>query len=76
MFDYLFLSLFLATIVQKVKMADPPEDKRRKEMTELQLFDELFPTLVEDLTKNGLKDDEITGAIEWFKEVSLFIMYI
>ena len=73
---YLFVSLFLATIVQKVKMADPPEDKKRKEMTELQLFDELFPVLVEDLTKNGMKDDEITSAIEWFKEVSLLIVCI
>ena len=57
-------------------MADPPEDKKRKEMTELQLFDELFPVLVEDLTKNGMKDDEITSAIEWFKEVSLLIVCI
>ena len=57
-------------------MADLPEDKKRKEMTELQLFEELFPVLVEDLTKNGMKDDEITGAIEYFKEVSLLIVYV
>ena len=50
---------------------DPPEDKRRKEMAELQLFEELFQTVVDDLTKNQMKDDEVSSAIEWFKKVNV-----
>ena len=50
-------------------MADPPEDKKRKGMSELDMFDELFPTIVDNLTKNGIKDDEISNAVEWFKKV-------
>ena len=59
-------------------MADPPEDKKRKGMSELEMFDELFPTLVGDLTKNGIKDDEISSAVEWFKKVNkaLNILYV
>jgi len=45
------------------------EGKRSRSMSELEKFDELFPVLVDNLTKQGLKDDEITSAMKWFKRV-------
>lgn len=38
-------------------------------MTELEMFDELFPAIVDDLTKKGCKNIEISSAMEWFKKV-------
>jgi len=46
------------------------EPKKTKQMTDLEMFDELFPVLVDNLTKNGLKDTEISDAMAWFKKVS------
>ena len=46
------------------------EEKRSRSLSELEKFDELFPVLVDDLTKHGMKDDEIAGAMKWFKRVS------
>ncbi len=51
-------------------MTDSPEHKKPRKPEELEKFDELFPQLVNDLTKQGLKEDEISSAIEWFKKVS------
>ncbi len=56
-------------------MADHQEGKKRKGSPELELFDDLFPTLVDDLTKNGLKDEEISAAVEWFKAVSVQLFF-
>ncbi|KAK6191277.1 hypothetical protein SNE40_003008 [Patella caerulea] len=43
--------------------------KENRAKTELEEFDALFPELVKDLTNIGLKDAEISDAIDWFKEV-------
>ena len=51
-------------------MAVSPTDKKAQSMSQLELFDELFPILLDNLTKQGLKDDEISGAMEWFKKVN------
>ena len=51
-------------------MADIPEKKSRV-LTDLEAFDEVFPCLVDDLTKQGLKDDQITSAMAWFKQVRI-----
>lgn len=47
----------------------PVHKKAKSDKTDLEHFDELFPVLVEDLTKYGLKDGEISDAMEWFKKV-------
>ena len=47
-------------------MSDP---KKIKQMSDLDMFDELFPMLVENLTKNGMNDPEISDAMKWFKTV-------
>ncbi|XP_013413552.1 farnesyl pyrophosphate synthase [Lingula anatina] len=48
---------------------EPATKKCRAELTELQKFDEVFQQLVDDITKQGLKDGEIHDAFKWFKEV-------
>lgn len=62
------------------KMAEGPPSKkpcRTDAVSDLHMFDELFPTLVDSLSKNGLKDPEIKDAIRWFKKVCLVLcMYI
>ena len=50
-------------------MTESPIKKRNKPASELEVFDELFPVLVDDLTKHGLKDNEISSAMEYFREV-------
>ena len=44
------------------------------QMTELEKFDKLFPVLIDDLTKPGLKNPEISQAIAWFKKVLLILL--
>ena len=54
-------------------MADSPPEKRSREngsRGDMEMFDELFHTLVDDLSKQGLKDEEVRDAVLWFKEVS------
>lgn len=43
--------------------------KKTKVASELEQFDDIFPELVESLTKIGLKDNQICDAVSWFKEV-------
>uniref|UniRef100_A0A0B6YSX1 Farnesyl pyrophosphate synthase n=1 Tax=Arion vulgaris TaxID=1028688 RepID=A0A0B6YSX1_9EUPU len=43
--------------------------KKMKEATELAEFDSIFLELVEDLTKDEIKNPEIADAFIWFKEV-------
>ena len=53
-------------------MSDCPPQKRAREngtLSDMEVFDQLFHTLMEDLTKQGLKDAEIGDAIQWFKNV-------
>lgn len=52
----------------QLKMAEVPEKKARVN-TDLENFDSLFPLLVDVLTKQGLKDGEISSAMAYFKEV-------
>jgi len=51
-------------------MSGSPDKKKPKTTTELELFDSLFSTLVDDLTKQGLKDEEIEVAMNYFKRVN------
>ncbi|KAK6191276.1 hypothetical protein SNE40_003007 [Patella caerulea] len=44
-------------------------NKKSKACGELEEFDAIFPAIVDDLTKTGLKDIEISDAIQWFKKV-------
>lgn len=43
--------------------------KKLKATTDLAEFDALFIELVEELTKNEIKNPEIADAFLWFKEV-------
>ena len=43
--------------------------KKGKMVTDLELFDEVFTQIVDDLTKAGLQDKEIGDSMVWFKEV-------
>ncbi|XP_041365410.1 farnesyl pyrophosphate synthase-like [Gigantopelta aegis] len=43
--------------------------KKCRGMSELEKFEEIFPELVEDLTKPDVKNPEISQAIDWFKKV-------
>lgn len=45
--------------------------KKSRSMSELEEFDSLFPDLVDDLTKIGLKDGQVSDAMKWFKEVMI-----
>lgn len=56
-------------VTTNTAMASSPEHKRSRDASDLEVFDELFPVLVDDLKKHGAKDSEIADAIEWFKEV-------
>ena len=51
-----------------------PVKKRPCPASDLQLFDDVFSTLVNDITQNGLKEPETHEALEWFKKV-LEILY-
>ncbi|ELU07394.1 hypothetical protein CAPTEDRAFT_223258 [Capitella teleta] len=54
---------------KKSKMTEPL-CKRPRENNDMQAFDQLFVTLVDDLSKYGMKDPEIGDAIKWFKDVN------
>ena len=48
-----------------------PETKRTKLVDpELENFNALYYTLSDDLTKSGMKDDEISVAMKYFKRVT------
>ena len=47
------------------------EIKSQKMSTELELFDDVFPELLNVLTKQGLNNPQISDAAVWFKEVYL-----
>ena len=49
---------------------ESPEHKKAKGASQFEKFDALFSVLNEDLTKQGLKDNEIADAMAWFKRVS------
>lgn len=51
-------------------MGDPPVQKKPKiNGNELEQFDALFPTLVDDLTSSISNEKEISAALKWFKRV-------
>ena len=52
-------------------MSDKPAEKKARMETELEEFDKVFPQLLDDLTKQGLKDDQIASAMNWFKQVDI-----
>ena len=53
-------------------MANPPSEKKaRIQQSELEKFDAVFPQLVDDLTKPGVKNEEILDAQKWFRKVKL-----
>lgn len=43
--------------------------KKPRQMTDLEVFDEVFPELVRLLCETNLKDRELSPAAEWFQEV-------
>ena len=43
--------------------------KKPRSMTDLELFDEVFPELVQLLCEANLKDKELAPTAEWFQEV-------
>ncbi|XP_005104006.1 farnesyl pyrophosphate synthase isoform X2 [Aplysia californica] len=46
--------------------------KRPKLADELAMFDEVFPMLMNDLEKHGVRDPETSGAVAWFKRAALY----
>ena len=51
-----------------------PEIKKMKHINDMKAFDEVFPELVELLTKDGLKDGEVADAMKWYKEVQMCLL--
>ena len=53
-----------------VNMGDStPELKKMKLVSDMKAFDDVFPELVQLMTKDGLKDSEVADAMTWYKEV-------
>ena len=50
--------------------------KKAKHMTELELFDAVFPDLVSLLCDSNLKDNELAPAAEWFQEVRMICLFV
>ena len=48
-------------------MADPA--KKHKGSTEVELFDDLFPQLVDDISKYFLNSEGLESSAAWFREV-------
>ncbi|KAK2188089.1 hypothetical protein NP493_144g03004 [Ridgeia piscesae] len=46
-----------------------PELKKMKQVSDMKAFDDIFPELVQLMTKDGLKDSEVADAMTWHKEV-------
>lgn len=46
--------------------------KQPKLADELSMFDDVFPTLINDLEKLSVTDPETKDAIDWFKKVALY----
>ena len=45
-------------------------------VTELQLFDEVFPELVTELTDKGIPDQDVQDAMTWFKRVNYVLLSV
>jgi len=48
-----------------------PELKKMKQVSDMKAFDDIFPELVQLMTKDGLKDSEVADAMTWHKEVGI-----
>jgi hypothetical protein len=55
--------------------SDQSAKKKRKVLTELEEFDEIFPELVALLVDDESKDPERNDASKWFKEVLIIMSY-
>ena len=52
------------------QMSDSPTKKQAKlEPSELEIFDEIFPQLVDNITQFSSKEQDIAPALNWFKRV-------
>ena len=47
------------------------EIKKPKMANELTMFDDVFPSIINDLEKLSVLDPETTEAVDWFRKVSL-----
>ena len=58
-------------------MTSSPEKKRSKTTdADLESFEALFSVLNDDLTKSGMKDDEISVAMKYFKRVCCLFLFL
>ena len=53
-----------------------PELKKMKQISDMKAFDDVFPELVQLMTKDGLKDSEVADAMTWYKEVGILFYFI
>ena len=51
--------------------SSPELEKMSHNNNGMKAFDDIFPELVELLTKDGLKNTEVTDAMNWYKEVRI-----
>lgn len=56
-------------IMQNGHDTETMKSKKPRSMTDLELFDEAFPELVQLLCESNLKDAELAPTAEWFQEV-------
>ena len=48
-----------------------PELEKMSRNNGMKAFDDIFPELVELLTKEGMKNIEVADAMKWYKEVRI-----